>query len=148
MGNRKLSKRQQERIHSIQNRRREKVESKKHLDDKALENLDGLGAETTSLPAYVAMTDPKGLPVEGVLNWSNGWLPSLFQGTVIRPVEPRILNLQPPRELQGKVQENYLRLLGTLNQQHFQQRSRELELQARLANLDLATQTKLEIVSK
>jgi hypothetical protein len=100
----------------------------------------GLGAETSSLPAYVAMTDPKGLPVEGVLNWSNGWLPSLFQGTVIRPVEPRILNLQPPRELQGKVQENYLRLLGTLNRQHFQQRSRELELQARLANLDLATQ--------
>ncbi|MDE0737556.1 MAG: DUF1501 domain-containing protein [Pirellulaceae bacterium] len=100
----------------------------------------GLGAETSSLPAYVAMTDPKGLPVEGVLNWSNGWLPSLFQGTVIRPVEPRILNLQPPRELQGKVQENYLRLLGTLNRQHFQQRSRELELQARLANLELATQ--------
>ncbi|MEO2022470.1 MAG: DUF1501 domain-containing protein [Pirellulaceae bacterium] len=100
----------------------------------------GLGAETNSLPAYVAMTDPKGLPVEGVLNWSNGWLPSLFQGTVIRPVEPRILNLQPPQELQGKVQDNYLRLLGTLNRQHFQQRSRELELQARLANLELATQ--------
>ena len=99
-----------------------------------------LGAATTSLPAYVAMTDPKGLPVEGVLNWSNGWLPSLFQGTVIRPVEPRILNLQPPQELQGKVQENYLRLLGTLNRQHFQQRSRELELQARLVNLELATQ--------
>lgn len=31
-----------------------------------------LGAETEELPAYVAMTDPRGLPVEGVLNWSNG----------------------------------------------------------------------------
>ena len=99
-----------------------------------------LGATTTSLPPYVAMTDPKGLPVEGVLNWSNGWLPSLFQGTVIRPIEPRILNLQPPRELQGPVQENYLQLLGKLNRDHFLQHPRELDLQARLANLELATQ--------
>jgi hypothetical protein len=99
-----------------------------------------LGATTSSLPPYVAMTDPKGLPVEGVLNWSNGWLPSLFQGTVIRPIEPRILNLQPPRELQGPVQENYLQLLGKLNRDHFLQHPRELDLQARLANLELATQ--------
>ena len=99
-----------------------------------------LGASTSSLPPYVAMTDPKGLPVEGVLNWSNGWLPSLFQGTVIRPIEPRILNLQPPRELQGPVQENYLQLLGKLNRQHFLQHPRELDLQARLTNLELATQ--------
>ena len=41
MGNRKLSKRQQERIQSIQNRRREQAEAKKHLDDKALESPDG-----------------------------------------------------------------------------------------------------------
>ena len=41
--------------------------------------LYGLGTESESLPAYIAMTDPGGLPVEGVLNWSNGWLPSLYQ---------------------------------------------------------------------
>ena len=39
----------------------------------------------------------------GVDNWSNGWLPSLYQGTVVRPQEPRILNLDPPpsRPAQG-----------------------------------------------
>ena len=98
----------------------------------------GLGAETNSLPAYVAMTDPKGLPVEGVLNWSNGWLPSLFQGTVMRPVEPRILNLDPPPHLKGKVQENFLGLLKTLNEKHLQSRIREHELQARISNFELA----------
>lgn len=65
-----------------------------------------LGTESQSLPAYIALTDPQGLPVEGVLNWSNGWLPSLFQGTVVRPVAPRILNLQPPPHLEGQVQDN------------------------------------------
>jgi len=84
------------------------------------------------------MTDPKGLPVEGVLNWSNGWLPSLFQGTVVRPVEPRILNLQPPETLQGKRQESFLGLLRTLNRNHKSTRNRELELDARIANLELA----------
>ncbi len=97
-----------------------------------------LGAETESLPAYIAMTDPQGLPVEGVLNWSNGWLPSLFQGTVIRPVEPRILNLQPPPDLDGSVQENFLDLLQALNRRHAAQRPGEHELQARIANFQLA----------
>ncbi|WP_345327819.1 DUF1501 domain-containing protein [Novipirellula rosea] len=97
-----------------------------------------LGAESQSLPAYIAMTDPQGLPVEGVLNWSNGWLPSLFQGTVIRPVEPRILNLQPPPHLDGEIQENYLGLLASLNKRHAQRRTGEHELQARIANYELA----------
>ncbi|MEE2936334.1 MAG: DUF1501 domain-containing protein [Planctomycetota bacterium] len=97
-----------------------------------------LGAESDSLPPYIAMTDPKGLPVEGVLNWSNGFLPSLYQGTVIRPVEPRILNLQPPPELSGEIQGNYLGLLQSLNRRHLEQRPGELELQARIANFELA----------
>ncbi len=97
-----------------------------------------LGTQSQSLPAYIALIDPQGLPVEGVLNWSNGWLPSLFQGTVVRPVEPRILNLQPPPHLAGKVQENYLQLLRSLNERHARQRQGEHELQARIANFDLA----------
>ena len=97
-----------------------------------------LGATTDELPAYIAMTDPKGLPVEGVLNWSNGWLPSLFQGTVIRPVEPRILNLNAPQHLQGAAQQDFLDLLRQLNRKHQAKRPRELELGARIANFDLA----------
>ena len=55
-----------------------------------------LGTESQDLPAYCVLTDPGGLPVVGVDNWSSGWLPSLYQGTVIRPSEPRIPNLDPP----------------------------------------------------
>ena len=98
----------------------------------------GLGSESDELPAYVAMTDPKGLPVEGVLNWSNGWLPSLYQGTVIRPVEPRILNLQPPGELAGQRQTDFLGFLQQLNRDHYSTRARESELDARIENFELA----------
>lgn len=97
-----------------------------------------LGAETAELPAFVSMTDPQGLPVEGVLNWSGGWLPSLYQGTVIRPREPRILNLQPPAHLQGMPQRNYLDFVSELNRRHFDQHPGESELEARISNFELA----------
>ncbi len=97
-----------------------------------------LGAETDNLPAYVAMTDPKGLPVEGVLNWNNGWLPSLYQGTVIRPREPRILNLEPPEYLRGPAQRNYLDFVNRLNREQLERNPGELDLAARISNFELA----------
>ena len=98
----------------------------------------GLGAMTDNLPAYIAMSDPRGLPVEGVLNWSNGWLPSLYQGTVIRPREPRILNLEAPAHLRGVAQENFLKFLNKLNQEHIEGHSDQSELLARITNYELA----------
>ena len=99
----------------------------------------GLGSETRSLPAFCALIDPGQLPVLGVENWSNGYLPSLFQGTVIRPHDPRILNLAPPVQLQGTVQKNYLDYLQRLNRRHLGTRPREFDLAARISVYDLAT---------
>ena len=98
----------------------------------------GLGTEAQDLPAFLALIDPGQLPVEGVANWSNGWLPALYQGTVIRPREPRILNLQAPHRLAGRVQEKYLSYLKRLNQRHLQTRPSELDLSARIASYQLA----------
>lgn len=98
----------------------------------------GLGSFADNLPAFVAMTDPGGIPVEGVLNWSNGWLPSLFQGTVIRPQEPRILNLEPPPGRGGAVQEEYLHYLRGLNERHLALHPENTDLQARISNYELA----------
>ncbi len=98
----------------------------------------GLGSETQELPAYVALIDPAQLPVMGVENWNNGYLPSLYQGTVVRPTEPRILNLTPPLHLKGAAQAGYLDYLSSLNQNHLRQRPGELDLQARIASYSLA----------
>src|SRR5205814_5546699 len=35
-----------------------------------------LGTENQNLPAYVVLSDPGGLPVDGIRNWSSGWLRS------------------------------------------------------------------------
>jgi hypothetical protein len=98
----------------------------------------GLGSVSRNLPAYVALTDPDSLPVVGVGNWSNGWLPSLYQGTVVRPQEPRIPNLDPPPQLKGAAQERYLAYLGRLNRDHLGRHPGELDLEARIASYELA----------
>ncbi len=97
-----------------------------------------LGSETQDLPAYMVLTDPGGHPVDGVTNWSNGFLPALFQGTVLRPQEPRILNLQPPRQVAGTIQASNLELLRRLNERHLESHPGESELEARIASYELA----------
>ena len=97
-----------------------------------------LGSETQELPAYVALTDTRGLPLIGGENWSNGKLPSIYQGTMVRPVAPRIFNLDPPRHLKGSPQEEQLRLLDRLNREHLSRHPGENDLEARMKSYGLA----------
>ncbi len=98
----------------------------------------GLGSENQNLPAYVVMPDPGGHPVDGVRNWSNGWMPPLFQGTVARSKEPRILNLTPPDYLKGSIQSRNLSLLRALNEKHLDRHPGEADLEARISSFELA----------
>ncbi|MEZ6132383.1 MAG: DUF1501 domain-containing protein [Planctomycetaceae bacterium] len=98
----------------------------------------GLGCEADNLPAFMALIDPGQLPVLGVENWSNGWLPSIYQGTVVRPTEPRILDLTPPAHMKGKAQARALEFLEQLNARHIADHPNQLDLQARIASYQLA----------
>lgn len=106
----------------------------------------GLGSESQDLPAFLVLTDPDSLPVDRDINWSNGWLPSLYQGTVARPQEPRILNLDPPAHLQGPPQESLLAYLGEFNREHLQSHPGEHDLSARIASYELAA--RMQVAAK
>src|SRR5436190_3140144 len=98
----------------------------------------GLGSESQELPAYMVLSHPGGLPTFQGEHFTNGWLPSLFQGTLVRPTEPRILNLDPLPSLAGGPQERQLELLKSFNDEHLSQHPGELDLQARIASYELA----------
>jgi hypothetical protein len=97
-----------------------------------------LGSQSRDLPAYMVLSDPGGHPVDGTHNWSSGFMPSLYQGTVLRPQEPRILNLDPPAQLRGKLQEQNLVLLEQLNRRHLAAHPGEADLETRIASYELA----------
>ncbi|MFM7103339.1 MAG: DUF1501 domain-containing protein, partial [Verrucomicrobiota bacterium] len=103
----------------------------------------GLGCESQNLPAFVTLTHPSGPPLLADHNWSAGWLPSIYQGTVLRPREPRILNLDPPEPLRGGGQERQLEFLRGLNQEHLARHPGELDLEARIAGYALAARMQL-----
>lgn len=98
----------------------------------------GLGSETQDLPAYMVLAHPAGLPTFQGEHFTNGWLPSLYQGTLIRPTTPHILNLDPPPSLAGTAQRRQLDLLHSLNETHLAEHPGEFELQARIASYELA----------
>jgi hypothetical protein len=98
----------------------------------------GLGCETEELPAYMVLSHPGGLPTFQGEHFTNGWLPALYQGTVVRATEPRILNLDPPPALAGDGQRRQLDLLRSLNEEHSSEHPGELDLRARIASYELA----------
>jgi Protein of unknown function (DUF1501) len=98
----------------------------------------GLGSESEQLPAYMVLSDPGGHPVDGTNNWSSGFMPTMYQGTVLRPQEPRILNLDPPAHLRGEPQRQNLSLLDRLNRRHLESHPGESDLETRIQSYELA----------
>jgi hypothetical protein len=103
----------------------------------------GLGTENQDLPAYVVLPDPKGLPVDGIRNWSNGWMPPLFQGTAFRSEGSPVLNLKPTTPRPKDAETGRLDLLGELNQEHKSRHPGELDLDARIGSYELAARMQL-----
>lgn len=118
MAKRRLSKRQQERIQSIQEKRREKANTKT-LDDKALESLDSLGAETAGrvITNYGSQVDVEGdcEPYLGKLMrcYVRANIPSLVTGDKIiwRPADPYgVVVAREPRSSELIRPDNYGKL--------------------------------------
>jgi hypothetical protein len=103
----------------------------------------GLGSENQNLPAYVVLPDPSGLPVDGIRNWSSGWMPPVFQGTPFRSEGMPVLNLKPRIARTADVEKGRLDLLAELNAEHKGRHPDELELDARIASFELAARMQL-----
>ncbi|HLW66773.1 MAG TPA: DUF1501 domain-containing protein [Gemmataceae bacterium] len=103
----------------------------------------GLGSENQNLPAYVVLPDPGGLPVDGIRNWSSGWMPPLFQGTQFRSEGMPVLNLKPKAPRAATIEEGRFQLLAELNADHMARHPDELELDARISSFELAARMQL-----
>jgi hypothetical protein len=100
----------------------------------------GLGSESRNLPAFVVMSDPldRGLPKGSASNWGAGFLPSVYQGTWLRPKGDPIDNLKPPAGMGDSAQRAQLDLLARLNRHHLAHSPAESELSARIESFELA----------
>ena len=104
----------------------------------------GLGSENQNLPAFVVLDDPMGLPINGIANWQSGFLPPIYQGTRFRSAGEPLLNLRPSIKEPSaliKMGEDLRRQLDLI---HRQLRPGVSQLDARLANYELAARLQVE----
>lgn len=104
----------------------------------------GLGSENDSLPAHVVMLDKRGGPISGQPNWSSGFMPATYQGTLFRPTGSPVLDLAGPGHLDRGTQRNQLDLLGKLNAVHLEKRPGGSELASRIQTYELAYRMQAE----
>lgn len=100
----------------------------------------GLGSANQDLPAFVVLPDPGGLPINGTLNWSAGWLPAQHQGTpfsVGNSAAP-VLNLRTPDRISTAARAKQLKFVMRLNQDHAARYPENTDLEARLRDFETA----------
>lgn len=105
----------------------------------------GLGTERQDLPAYVVLSDPGGLPVDGIRNWTSGWLPAIYQGTQIRSSGSPIFNLATPDAIPAAARANQLQFLSKLNAAHLREHPENSELAARISNYEMAAKMQTSV---
>lgn len=100
----------------------------------------GLGTVNENLPGFVVMLDPTGGPISGAKNWSSGYMPATYQGTVLRSKGSPILDLNAPEGVSRSAQREMLDSLGSINGRHAAARVGHEDLKSRIASYELAFQ--------
>lgn len=95
----------------------------------------GLGTENQNLPGFVVVS-PAAV-FQGAQLWASSFLPSAYQGTLIRDLSRPMANLQDPGG-DLKTERAKLDALRELNGLHKKERVNESELDARIASFELA----------
>ena len=96
----------------------------------------GLGTDNQNLPAFVVFSDEK--VWSGAVNWSNGYLPAVNQGTLLNSVGEPIVDLQPPKGVTLEQQKDNINLLNRWNQGYLASNPDNSDLMARMRNYELA----------
>ncbi|MBI3664845.1 MAG: DUF1501 domain-containing protein [Acidobacteria bacterium] len=98
--------------------------------------LYGLGSESEDLPGFVVLTSGKGTS-GGASNFASGFLPSYYQGTVLRNSGDPILYLSDPPGISRESQRATMDFLRDINAAHFDSTG-DVEVASRIASYELA----------
>jgi hypothetical protein len=98
----------------------------------------GLGSVNENLPGFVVMLDPTGGPISGSKNWSSGYMPASFQGTILRSGGNPVLDLKRNGSTDEAVQRRLLDSLNAYNSEHLGPRADNSNLAARIASYEMA----------
>ena len=103
-------------------------------------SIYGLGSETQSLPAFIAMNlHTDGMQFPQAAGWGPGFLPSRLQGTVVDPSKG-ISNAEMPAGVSREKRLRELDVIQQLNRQFLDSVQQHGELEARIRSYEMAFQ--------
>jgi hypothetical protein len=106
-----------------------------------------LGRLTDNLPAFIVLPDPRGLPYNGVGNFSAGFLPAAHQGTVIDPSAavpiPDLAPAPSAKFVTPVASDDGLKLLQAMNGQYAADRPGDDRLRGRVEGYEIAARMQL-----
>src|SRR5438067_1115263 len=95
----------------------------------------GLGSENQNLPAFIVLNGGL-IPPGGLDNFNSGFLPAAYQGSIFRPADPPVANINR-QEPTDQHQRNKLDLLRRLDDEQLR-RGRNDEIESAIANYETA----------
>lgn len=102
----------------------------------------GLGSEAESLPAYVVMPDSAGAQEAGVPMYKNGFLPAVYQPTMLRPGSKPVLNLDLPKGVSLDQRRRTINFIREINEKTLP--GEDAEFAARISAYDTAFKMQTE----
>jgi hypothetical protein len=102
----------------------------------------GLGSEAESLPAYVVMPDSAGAQEAGVPMYKNGFLPAVYQPTMLRPGSKPVLNLDLPKDVTLDRRRKTIDFIREINEKNLP--GEDPEFAARISAYDTAFKMQTE----
>jgi len=102
----------------------------------------GLGSESENLPGFVVLPSGKGTS-GGTTNFSSGFLPSHYQGTILRTQGDPILYLSNPEGVSRENQKLTIDLVNDLNRLRHAETA-DMEIASRIASYELAFRMQME----
>ena len=103
----------------------------------------GLGTENQNMPGFIVLPD-KGMR-SGSATYSNAYLPTACQGTLINPQGVPIVDLQPPRGVKPEQQNETLGLIGKFNRRYLDSDPGNGALLGRMKSYELAFRMQMAV---
>ena len=102
----------------------------------------GLGSEANALPSYCVLPDPDGALEAGQPMYLNGFLPAVYQPSMLRPGPKPVLNLDLPQNVKFENRKKTIDLIKRLNEANPD--GEDPEFSARISAYDTAFKMQTE----
>lgn len=103
-----------------------------------------LGSKNPNLPPFIVLKDRVNNPIGGLKNWGTNFMPAIYQGVPLNHKGQPIKHLAHPSNISASRHQNKLDFINKINEEHYNSRTDNSDLYARMKSYDLTQRLQKE----